>query len=171
MFRSSWAVFVVGFGCASVAVYAGTPSAATFTYQGQLKQDGVPYTGDADFEIADFAAPDGSGASLGNLRLMDIAVENGLFALDLTLDSAWFDGGPRWLGIAVRTPHDPAGRSRGHGVERAASGATRAYAIHAFNVPSIEETTWRNNGPEHQVLLDFSDHRHARVRWNSVSQP
>jgi len=148
MVRRGLVVWMAGVACAWVAVRAGAPNAVTFTYQGQLKQDGVPFSGNADFEVEVFAAPNGPGSSLGDLRLLDVAVENGLFSLDLSFDATLFDGSPRWLGIAVRTPHDPADLTAFTGLEpRQAINAT-PYALHAFNVPATTESNWQDSGDD-----------------------
>jgi hypothetical protein len=75
-----------------------------FTYQGQLKKNGAPYTGSADFTFRLFTASSG-GALLGTLNQTGIAVTSGLFTTQLDFGSA-FDGSARWLEIAAATPGD-----------------------------------------------------------------
>jgi len=84
---------------------AGAPLGSSFTYQGQLKDNGQPATGLYDmqfcmFELADSTvnpiplacAPDAA----------DIPVENGLFAVALDFGSSMFSGQERYLEIRVR---------------------------------------------------------------------
>ncbi len=83
------------------AAFAGSPVGAAFTYQGQLKQGGVPYSGSADFEFVLFDA-----ASEGNLigsavNLSGVEVVNGLFNVELDFGAEAFDGEERWLEISV----------------------------------------------------------------------
>ena len=47
----------------TAALYAQTPAGTAFTYQGQLKQAGTPFTGPADFEFSLWNHPDSSDPS------------------------------------------------------------------------------------------------------------
>jgi hypothetical protein len=92
--------------------YAGGPIGDAFTYQGQLKESGVPLNGSADFRfslwqhVSDTDPADQVGATL---LVSNVAVENGLFTVSLDFAAAnAFNGLDRWLQVAVRTPHDPA---------------------------------------------------------------
>jgi hypothetical protein len=76
--------------------------ASAFTYQGQLKQDGLPFEGliTADFTL--FNAQ-GGGRQIGpTLRHFDVPVTNGLFTVSLDFGRDAFDGNPRWLEIVTR---------------------------------------------------------------------
>src|SRR5262245_57675597 len=56
---------------------------SAFTYQGQLKQSGAPFTGTADLECKLFTALTG-GAQVGStLPVSNLAVTNGLFTVSL----------------------------------------------------------------------------------------
>ncbi len=79
----------------------------TITYQGQLKLDGVPVNGAADFRVRLWIAPVGGEivAEAGPLNGIEIA--NGLFTLPLLIDaepSVLYGGAPRYLEIQVAYP-------------------------------------------------------------------
>ena len=72
-----------------------------FTYQGQLKDSGLPATGVYDFEFKLFDAFSG-GAQVGATFLAgDVAVSQGAFSVKLDFGSA-FTGQARFLEIGVR---------------------------------------------------------------------
>ncbi len=80
------------------------PVGTGFTYQGQLKQAGAPYTGVADFQFRAYDAAAG-GAAVGPLvTQLNVAVDNGLFMVSLDFGANVFSGAPRWLAIAARVP-------------------------------------------------------------------
>ncbi len=89
---------------------SAAPTTTAFTYQGQLKDAGVPADGDFDmrFSLFDVAA---GGATVAGPLIFDgnggnpapITVTNGLFQVVLDFGST-FDGTALWLNIQVR-PH------------------------------------------------------------------
>ena len=101
---------IAGAGGTSFAEPLGT----AFTYQGQLKQGGVPVDGLADFEFTlwdDAATP--PGVQVGSTLTFDgqggnpapIDVVDGLFTAQLDFGADAFDGvEARWLEVAVRFP-------------------------------------------------------------------
>ncbi len=115
-----------------------TPLNTAFTYQGQLKDVGVPVTGTMamTFQLFDAAA---AGASVGGpIAHPSVAVSNGLFEVELNFGLAAFDGNERYLQVVVEgVPLSPRQRI-----------AAAPYALHALNVPSIKESNWRNNGDD-----------------------
>lgn len=95
---------VTGLFWASVNVAAQTPLGTGFTYQGQLKQGGVPLNGTVDLEFSLWDAE-----TLGNrvgsvVAVSNVNVVNGLFQVGLDFGAAAFDGDARWLQIDVRSP-------------------------------------------------------------------
>lgn len=82
----------------SAAAFAQTP----FTYQGQLKQNGQPFTGNANmvFSIYDAATGDGN---IGDETHNNVAVTNGLFTVDLGGANYWDNqwGGDIWVEVSV----------------------------------------------------------------------
>ena len=84
---------------------AAAPLGTSVTYQGQLKQDGVPANGNLDMQFRLFDA-----ATLGNqvgnpVTVNGVAVPNGLFTVTLNADGQFgpsaFNGEQRWLQITV----------------------------------------------------------------------
>jgi len=96
--------------CAGILAFAGrlTPLQAappvTFTYQGQLKEAGLPVNGLIDLNVT---LTDVDGQKLESVDFPAVGVVNGLFTVDLAFSSSHFQGDPLFLLIAVRNPHDP----------------------------------------------------------------
>jgi hypothetical protein len=91
------------------AVYAQEPVGTAFTYQGQLKEGGVPADGvDYDFRFRLFDDPT-AGTQVGDaLFFNNETVENGLFAVQLDFGTGIFTGDALWLEVGVkRQPLDP----------------------------------------------------------------
>ncbi len=109
-------VFLLMIGTLVTPVHAGATDTA-FTYQGQLKQAGVPVTGLTDMKFSLF---DAAGSLVGGPLIFAgqdaasaaIAVENGLFSAELDFGADVFNGEPRSLAIEVRYPHDPTDKAR-----------------------------------------------------------
>lgn len=112
------------------AVLSATPVAAMpLTYQGQLKFDGAPYNGAADFTVGLW--DDGTnGRLLDSVSLTGITVTNGLFTLELDFSGTdLFDGSARWLEITVDA-------SVGRATLQPRQKITAApYAVYAFAAP------------------------------------
>jgi len=89
-----------------------------FTYQGQLKENGLPVTDVIDLEASLWTAAIG-GDRVGQTLRFDgiggnpppIEVINGLFTVDLDFGAEAFNGNTRYLELAVRRPHDPSGQA------------------------------------------------------------
>ena len=85
-------------------VAVAEPMGTAFTYQGQLKDGGVPVTDSADFEFSVWDATTG-GVQVGStLALDDQDVVNGLFSVKLDFGAEIFTGDARWLKISVCSP-------------------------------------------------------------------
>jgi len=77
------------------------PLGTAFSYQGQLKQDGVPVDGAVNFVFRLFNAGTG-GAQVGsNVVRNGVAVVNGLFTVELDFGADAFAGDARWLDVRV----------------------------------------------------------------------
>jgi hypothetical protein len=87
----------------SAAILAQTPMDATFTYQGLIKQSGIPVNGTCDFRITLYDAASG-GSQIGTTQAnAGVAVSNGLFTVELNFGPA-FQGNKSWLDIQARCP-------------------------------------------------------------------
>jgi hypothetical protein len=91
-----------------------TPLGTAFTYQGQLKQDGTPFEGTADFvftlwDAAGSGNPPTGGTQVGDVQpIIALPVIAGLFTVTLNAGGEFganaFNGNARWLDITVRNP-------------------------------------------------------------------
>jgi hypothetical protein len=83
-------------------IAAGQPSATSFTYQGQLQDDGVGVTAPSArmiFRLWDAAS---GGNQIGiDWGVSPVNVVEGLFTAELDFGSTAFDGAARWLEIGV----------------------------------------------------------------------
>ncbi len=86
-----------------VVAMAQAPVGTAFTYQGQLKQAGVPGNGTADFVFTLWNAETG-GTIVDSRDLTSVEVVDGLFTVQLDFGAEAFDGDARWLEIEVEFP-------------------------------------------------------------------
>jgi hypothetical protein len=91
--------------CSSNVIIPATQTMTAFTYQGQLKHNGNPYSGTCDFQFSLW-----DDATLGSMQgvtqtITALAITNGLFTARLDFGSQ-FTGGARWLETAVRCTGD-----------------------------------------------------------------
>jgi hypothetical protein len=77
-----------------------------FTYQGQLKQVGVPLSGTADLEFSLWTTAKGGDQVEDTLVIENVSVAGGLLSVPLDFGIGVSSGNARWVEIAVRTPHD-----------------------------------------------------------------
>jgi hypothetical protein len=74
-----------------------------FTYQGRFAENGVPYTGEAEFRATLWSVPaEGLAVASNSPVTIGISVSNGLFVLPLDFGDS-FAGEERWLQLEVRT--------------------------------------------------------------------
>ncbi|MBI5863041.1 MAG: hypothetical protein HZB38_00740 [Planctomycetes bacterium] len=97
---------IAGFGI--WAAPAKALSGTAFTYQGQLKFNGVVVTGDFDFRFILWDSDDGGNQVGPILTLTNIPVESGVFTAALDFGPV-FVGPDRWLEIAVHRSTAPPG--------------------------------------------------------------
>lgn len=107
----------IGTGMIFWALSAGSVSAVpstTFTYQGQLKDGGIPAHGEYDMRFSFYNAAGGGALIAGPLAFdggdgngLPVFVANGLFQVELDF-GAVFDGSALWLQVEVR-PHSGGG--------------------------------------------------------------
>ncbi len=77
-----------------------------FTYQGRLKDSGVPAAGVYDFQFRLYDALSGGSQIGGTSSVADVAVSDGLFTVTLDFGASAFDGQARWLEIDVKRDAD-----------------------------------------------------------------
>ncbi len=93
---------LLAFVCLLAAFATGAPLGTAFTYQGQLKDDGLPANAAYDFQFKLFDAAT-AGAQVGSTVLKgDVAVSGGQFMVSLDFGSTPFGGQSRFLEIGVR---------------------------------------------------------------------
>lgn len=77
---------------------------SSFTYQGQLKQDGGVVDGSCDFQFRLYNAASG-GSQIGSAQTVTgLGVQEGFFTANLDFGGGAFDGAARWLSVSVRCP-------------------------------------------------------------------
>ncbi len=80
------------------------PVGTGFTYQGQLKSGGLPYSGACDLRFKLFDLSTG-GSQVGLTQTKNnTPLESGIFTVQLDFGSSAFPGDARWLDIAVCCP-------------------------------------------------------------------
>jgi hypothetical protein len=77
-----------------------TPQTASFTYQGQLQQNGQPANGTFDLSFALFDASTAGAQQSGTTSFTGFAVSGGLFTVSLSYPSAT-NGTQLWLEVTV----------------------------------------------------------------------
>ena len=112
--RHSWQISVSFLAIGLLPMWTLAEQVGTaFTYQGQLRDDGVPVTETCDFEFRLFDAestPPGSqvGPTLtfdgGGTNQPPITIDNGLFGVALDFGGDVLNGDARWLQIDVCCP-------------------------------------------------------------------
>lgn len=96
-------------GCALVALLAtglvlAAPLGTAFTYQGQLRQAGLPVNGTCDLQFSLFDAASGGAQVSVTQAATGVILVDGRFTVQLDFGGAAFDGNARWLQIATRCP-------------------------------------------------------------------
>jgi hypothetical protein len=121
------------------------PAGTAFSYQGQLKQGGVPVTDLCDFEFRLWPDPNDTdpNSQVGPTLAFDgagghpapVQVTGGLFDVVLDFGSDVFTGDARWLEIAARVPHDPNGGSSFTTLAPRQELTPAPYALYALHSP------------------------------------
>lgn len=97
-----YVAFVLGVVLAAVSSFAqGLPF--EFTYQGELKNAGVPVDGNADFRFSLYNEPTGGSEVAPPLGALNAPIVDGRFAAILDFGNV-FNGSGRYLEISVRVP-------------------------------------------------------------------
>ncbi len=142
----------------SLAFAQALPGTA-FTYQGQLKSEGQPYTGTCDFRFVLYHAPS-EGTPLGNLSLTEVSLTEGYFTVQLDFGATTFTGEPRWLDISVRCP---AGTGDYTQLQPRQELTPAPYALHAINNWSVTGNAGTTPGTNY---LGTSDNQALEIKVN-----
>ena len=97
---------ILSSACLGLWLFSGTTGFAqssVFTYQGRLSDTNGPANGSYDFEFHLFSSSSGGSALTSSIITNALGITNGLFIVPLDFGAAAFDGGERWLEIAVRS--------------------------------------------------------------------
>jgi N-acetylneuraminic acid mutarotase len=86
------------------SVHQAASQGSAFTYQGRLGQAGNPANGSFDLTLTLFAASAGGSPLAEPLTNSGTAIIAGMFTITLDFGRVVFDGGDRWLEVAVRAP-------------------------------------------------------------------
>ena len=105
-------VVVIGIGGAAAqevsphSPNSGIESNTSFTYQGQLKNNGSPVNDPCDFQFSLWDSMSGGLQISGTTTqtVLSVSVSNGLFTTPIDFGISAFDGGARYLQIAVGCP-------------------------------------------------------------------
>ena len=95
-----WLSGVTALMLSLVSPALGDAMGTTFTYQGQLKDQGVPVNATCDFTFGLWEG-DVVGSLLETEHLVGVDVTNGLLTVELGFDVGYFEGKARWLEVAV----------------------------------------------------------------------
>ncbi len=102
-----WIGFAVAIGIVAVGATAiAAPLGTEFTYQGQLKDGGVPAAGNYDFVFRLYNDPNTGAQVGGDFPVDDWPVSDGVFTVQLDFGAAAFGSDARWLEVAVRPGAD-----------------------------------------------------------------
>lgn len=141
-----WCASAVLIGSMNIAasMALGAPFTTGVTYQGQLKQEGVPASGTfpMTFELFDSLT---AGVLVGGpLVLPAVSVSNGVFQVELDFGSAVFEGSERFLQVTVNgLPLSPRQRI-----------APAPYALHALNAGDRHSLDAADGLPADAVFVD-----------------
>lgn len=121
---------------------AAAPISTAFSYQGQLKDAGVPADGVYDLRFSLFDAASAGAAVGSSVNINDWPVVNGLFTVELDFGTNPFDGNARWLRIEVR----PGSSGGGYTALTPRQPLTAVpYAMYALDGPG-QAGFWQANG-------------------------
>ena len=96
------AVFIAILTAAPSVLLAQTPLGTAFTYQGQLKEAGIPTDGEYNFIFRLFDAGIGGAQVGGDVQVDEWPVSDGLFTVQLDFGAGVFSGDALWLEVSVR---------------------------------------------------------------------
>jgi len=141
--------------------FAQAPLGTAFTYQGQLKSEGQPYTGTCDFQFGLYDVPT-EGTSLGDpIVLTEVPLNEGYFTVQLDFGAGAFMGEARYLDISVRCP---AGTGDYTLLEPRQELTATPYALYAINNWSVTGNAGTTQGTNY---LGTSDDQALEIKVNN----
>lgn len=152
---SSWMACL----CLTAAVIASAdPLGTSFTYQGQLTDQGVPANGQYDTRFALFTAASG-GAAVDSIELDNQAVAGGLLNASLDFTDAPYNGQALWVEVSLRA----AGSSSFTTLSPRQSISATPYALYALSgnpgpqgVPGVQGPPGVAGPPGPSLTLPFA---------------
>ncbi len=138
--------------CANVAAQT-----TEFTYQGRLVDGSLPANANYDFTFRLFDV-DAGGTSIAGQLISGVSVSNGIFSVHLDFGDN-FDGGPRWLEIAVR----PAGPGSYTTLNPRQPIGSTPYSIRSLNAASATNS-FQLGGVDANQFVVTTDPRMADAR-------
>lgn len=157
-FRSIVRRFLLASSVVTVPVFAApSPLGTAFTYQGQIKEAGVPVNGTCELEFTLWDASS-IGNQIGPALVFDgtgtnpqpVAVVNGLFNVQLDFGVDAFTGQARWVEVAASCP--PGGTLTPMTPRREITPSP--YALHAANTPHGHSLDAADGDPVDAVFVD-----------------
>lgn len=123
-----------------------------FSYQGRLVTDGSTVNGRYDFRFTIHDSAEGDSPVSDPEMILAVGVTNGLFSALLNVPPGVFNGGPRWLAIAVRST----GSNTFTPLNPCQPITPAPYALTALNVPGLDGHSLRgaSGGPTNAVFAD-----------------
>jgi len=140
--------------------FAQAPLGTAFTYQGQLKSEGQPYTGTCDFQFGLYNVLTG-GTPLGNFTANEVPLTEGFFTVQLDFGAYAFTGEARYLDISVRCP---AGTGDYTLLEPRQELTATPYAFYAINNWSVTGNAGTTPGTNY---LGTSDNQALEIKVNN----
>jgi uncharacterized coiled-coil protein SlyX len=144
------ALFISAIVLTTITPALTAPLGSAVSYQGQLRQNGLAYSGSADLRLTLYDADVGSSAVAGPVTLNSVSVVNGLFTVQVDFGASAFDGDARWMGIEVVTP---AGGGAFTLLAPRQPVSAAPYALHALNAPDGHSLDAADGSPADAVFV------------------
>ncbi len=126
--------------------WATAAQAATFTYQGQLSDNGSPATNNYDFEFLLFDAASAGTQAGSTVSLSAVPVTDGIFQVELDFGNT-FDGSDYWLEVHVRPGGDTGGYTQLLPRQYLSFNPNAQYALEAGVASSASTASTASDGP------------------------
>ncbi len=133
MYHSKKSLMLGAMLLAATANAFAAPAEEKFTFQGQLKKDGLPVNGFVDLKFELWTSPTETRGGLVPKDRLNVEVVNGLFTVELDFAASMFSTA-QWLEIQVRNPAGSANPYETLTPRQKINGAP--YALYALNAPS-----------------------------------